>query len=45
MSVHHMYAWCLRKPENGTGAPRTGVIDDYKLPCGSSGRAVKDANH
>jgi hypothetical protein len=32
MSVHHMYAWCLQRSEEGIMAPRTGVTDNFELP-------------
>jgi hypothetical protein len=24
ISVHHVHAWCLKRPEEGVGSPRTG---------------------
>ena len=32
--VHHLCAWCPKKPEEGIRCPGNGVIDDYKPPCG-----------
>ena len=34
MYVHHMCAWCLRRPEEGVGSPGTGAMDGCELPCG-----------
>jgi hypothetical protein len=33
-SVHHIYTWCLRKPEKGIGSPGTGATDDCEPSCG-----------
>lgn len=51
MSVHHMLAWCLRRPERVVRPPRTSVRDCFKLPCGCGeqslfpGRRVSALNH
>jgi hypothetical protein len=34
MSVHHLHAWCLQRPEEGVVSSGTGVIDGRELPCG-----------
>lgn len=33
MSVHHLYAWCQGRPEEGTGSPKMGVTGGYELLC------------
>lgn len=34
MSVHHICAWCLQRPEMGIRSPEIGVIDGWELPFG-----------
>lgn len=29
--VHHMHAWCMRRPEEDAGSPRAGVTDGSEL--------------
>lgn len=33
MCVYLVYDWSPRRPEEDTGASRTGVTDGYKQPC------------
>ena len=33
ISVQHVHAWCLQRPEEGVGSPRSGVNDSCKLLC------------
>ena len=47
MSIHSIYSWCLRKPEEGVGVPGTGNTGGCKPSCecweskpGSSERAA-----
>ena len=35
MSVHHVCAWCLQRPEEGFRCLRTGVLNCCELPRGS----------
>ena len=34
MSVHHLHAWSLWRPEEDARYPANGVIDRSKPPCG-----------
>lgn len=34
MSVHHVYTWCSRRPEEGIGSLGTGVTDGWEPPRG-----------
>jgi hypothetical protein len=34
MTVYHLHAWCLRRPEEGVGSPETGVTEGCKLLFG-----------
>lgn len=34
VSLYHKYAQCPQRPERGTGAPRTGVIESFEPPSG-----------
>lgn len=34
ISVYHMYAGALKRPERGIRTPRNRVTDDCKPPCG-----------
>ena len=34
LSVYHMHAWSLQKPEEGIRTPGTGVTDGCETPCG-----------
>lgn len=40
MSVHHVFAWCPHRPEDGIGGPWTGVTEGWELEIelGSSGK-------
>lgn len=40
MSVHHVHAWCLQKPEVDIGSPGTGVPGGCKSPSVSAGNQV-----
>lgn len=31
--VHHVYAWCWRRPEGGVGSPGTGFTDSGEPSC------------
>lgn len=33
MTVHHIFAWFLRRPEEGIGSPETQVREGCQLPC------------
>lgn len=33
LSVHHMCAWCLPRPESGVRCPKTGVTDGCEPSC------------
>ena len=33
-SMHHIYAWCLWRSEEGVGSPWTGITGGYEPPCG-----------
>jgi hypothetical protein len=33
MSVYHVRAWCLRRPEESLGFPGTAVTDACESPC------------
>lgn len=35
MSVYHIYAWCMKRTEEGVEPSGTGIIDGCELPSGS----------
>lgn len=54
VSVYHMCAWSVQRPEEGTRSPGNGITDACELACGSSGRpsvaelllfALKNVSH
>lgn len=34
ISVYHVHAWCLQKPEEDAGSPEKRVTDYHELSCG-----------
>lgn len=37
LSVHHVCASCLQRPEGGIGSPETAATDGCDPPCGCCG--------
>jgi hypothetical protein len=35
LSVHHMCAWCLQRPEEGIRVPKIGAAGSCELPLGA----------
>lgn len=33
MSVHHMHAWYMQRPQEGIGSPGTGLSDGFDFSC------------